>query len=221
VSGPAVDSQPTPVRVSGEIWLLHRSDRSIPLAAVGRGRGEDTGTLRRFTSTRTLVPGDLDRMRTRQTWADLLSYTPHRPEGASVDRPLTDAERYTRGTVGLHLRQPRGPLDEATASRLRSVLDRAVPINVRVIVHLTPPVVIEEVYPAGADLHERVEDRYPEIEHLTAVTEAVRVTLAGWRTLHSALPGAPPPADPLTGGVSADQADPTTLRGRTFAPPPE
>ncbi len=221
-SGPAADGWPALMRIDGDTWLLFRSDRNVAPARAGRGRGQDTGTLRRRAGTVTPVPRDLGRIRGAGGWGDLLAYTPQRPEGESPGRPLTDLDRYTRGTVGLHLTQAAsGPLDAATAARLRVILRRVVPITVRVLVHLASPVLIEEVYSPDADLQESHRDRYPEIEHLAPVTETSTIRGIGWAVLRSATPSTPPPADPEAGGVAADPNDRTTLRRRTQAPPLE
>jgi hypothetical protein len=221
-SGPAADGWPALMRVAGDTWLLFRSDRNVTPARAGRGRGQDTGTLRRRAGTVAPVPRDLGRIRGAGGWGDLLAYTPHRPEGENPGRPLTDLDRYTRGTVGLHLTQvASSPLDAVTAERLRVILRRVVPITVRVIVHLGSPVLIEQVYPPDADLQESHRDRYPEIEHLAPVTETCTVRGIGWAELRSATPGTPPPADPAAGGVAADPTNRVTLRRRTHAPPLE
>ena len=221
-SGPAADSWPTLMRMDGAAWLLFRSDRNIAPARAGHGRGQDTGTLRRRAGTVTPVPRDARRTRGAGDWGDLLAYTPDRPEGESQSRPLTDLDRYTRGTVGLHLTQvAAGPLDVATAARLRVILRRLVPITVRVLVHLAPPVLIEEVYRPDADLRESHRDRYPEVEYLAPATETSTVHGVGWAELRSATPSIPPPADPAAGGVAADPANLTSLRRRTHAPPLE
>jgi hypothetical protein len=219
-TGAAADSWPAVLRLSGAIWLLHRSDRSVSLAGVGRGRGADIGVRRRYAGTTTVVPRDLDRLRATGTWEDLLSYTPHRPDVASP-AGLADDQPYTRGTVGLHLTQvASGPLDEASAERLRAVLKRVVPVNVRVLVRLGPRVDIEEVYPADADLAETYADVHPDIDNTGPVVESVSVQ-TGWVVLHSAVPTVPPPADPASRGVTAVSGKLTPLPWRTYSPPPE
>ena len=220
-SGAAADSWPALVAAPGGPWLLHRSDRSVPLAAAGRGGGADTGTLRRYAGSVTIVPGDLARLNGRGGWDDLLAYTPHRPQGATWQAPLRDDEPYTRGAVGLYLTQvASGPLDVATADRLRSVLPRIVPANVRVLVRLAPGIDVEELYPAGADLMDEFADVHPDIDYLGAVTETTAVT-TGWSLLRAAVLSVPAPADPEAGGSSAEAADLTSLRSRTWSPPPQ
>jgi hypothetical protein len=217
--GPAADSWPALVPGPGGPWLLHRTDASVPLARAGRAGGADSGTVRRFAGSTSLVPQDLARLKGRGTWDDLLCYTPNRPEGATWRNPLRDDEPYTRGTVGLHLTQvASGPLDAATAQRLRSVLPRAVPANVRVLVRLAPAIDVEEVYPAGTDLRDEFADKHPDIDYVGAVTELTTVS-TGFALLHAAKPSLPPPADPDAGGASADPTDLPGLRSRTWTPP--
>ncbi len=221
-AGPAADGWPTVLRVGGEARVLFRSDRNLVPSRLGRGRGTDTGTVLRRAGTTAVVTGDLTRLRAHGEWGDLTAYTPHRPDGADLDHPLRDDERYLRGTVGLHLLQTvAGPLDAAAKARLGAILPRVVPITVRVLVHLASPPVVEHVYPNADGPTERVLDRHPEVEHLDAVAERSSVVGLGWRVLHSATPSLPPPADPRAGGVSADPAAPESLRGRTAAPPLE
>ena len=65
----------------------------------------------------------MGRLRRLHTWDDLVAYTPSRPKGESAAAPLRDDELYTRGTVGLYLTQNvSGLLDDQMAMRLRSVL---------------------------------------------------------------------------------------------------
>ena len=219
--GAAGDSWPAPVD-AGDLWLLYRSDRSVAHGRVGGGQALDVGTLRRYAGTTSVVLTDLDRLRRLHAWDDLVAYTPNRPQGESAASPLGDDELYTRGTVGLYLIQTAsGLLDQPMAERLRTVLRRFVPQNVRTIVRLAPVADIEHVYPAGADLGESFLDRHPDIDHLGPTDERAAVVLPGWAVLTSARPSTPPPADPRAGGVSANAADLTSLRWRSHARPPQ
>jgi phage tail-like protein len=220
--GAPADGWPAPVSVGGTQWLLYRSDRSVGHASVGGGRYADTGTLHRYAGTTSVVMADIDRLRRLRDWDDLLSYTPHRPDGGASSTPLRDDEIYTRGTVGLYLTHTAsGLLDDSMAERLRAVLTRFVPVNVRVVVRLAPAADIETVYSPAEDLHETYLDRHPDIDHVGAATDRTAVRLPGWATLTSAELGEPPPADPDAGGVAADPSDPSTLRWRSAHPPHE
>jgi hypothetical protein len=210
------------VQVNGSLWLLHRSDRSVPHSRAGTGRAADTGTLRRYAGSTTIVLGDLDRLRRLQAWDDLVSYTPHRPAGELTGQPLADNEVYTRGTVGLYLTQPvSGLLDEQMAERVRAVLRRFLPLNVRAVVWLAPRADVEYVYTAAADLLDTFTDVHPDIDHLGTPGDPSTVVLPGWAVLGSAVLSTPPPAAPEASGVTAESADLTSLRWRTHYPPPQ
>lgn len=219
-AGAPGDTWPAPVPVGDELWLLHRSDRSVAHARAGGRPALDTGTLRRYAGTTSVALSDLDRLRRLQAWDDLVAYTPNRPEGEAAS-PLADDELYTRGTVGLYLIQTAtGLLDRAMAERVRTVLGRFVPENVRTVVRLAPTPDIERVYPPGADLVERHLDRHPDIDHLLGTDERTAVVLPGWAVLTSARLSTPPPPDPRAGGVSADAGELASLRWRSHAQPP-
>jgi phage tail-like protein len=219
-AGAAGDTWPAPVTVGGVQWLLHRSDRSVGHGGVGSGPFQDAGTLRRYAGSTTVVVSDIDRLRRLRAWDDLVSYTSHRPAGETTADPLRDDEVYTRGTVGLYLTQAAsGLLDESMAARLRAVLRRFVPLNVRVVVWLAPRADLEYVYTAAADLIDTYADKHPDIDHLGAPGDTAAVLLPGWGAIGSALLSTPPPPAPEATGVTADPADLTSLRWRTHHPP--
>jgi hypothetical protein len=192
-AGYNADHSPSPVQMpEGAIWLLFRSDRSVPLsrvatrplptgdnrvtdppptvsaASVGPAlsmRLSDTGTLRRYAGSTSVVLANGARNARRSLWDDLLAYTPQRPQGG----PLQQGEYYTRGTVGLYLSQltPTSPLSSQKVERLRPVLERFLPINVRAVVILVG-LAIEYVYQAGSvDIQDSYQDQYPFVSHLT------------------------------------------------------
>ena len=242
-TGPAAESWPTPFYVATVPWMVFRSDRSValgregthplpeaenwiteapvpPRAPAGSVRAADTGTLRRYAGTTTLDLGDADRIRRRRQWDDLITYTPVRPSGVASEAPLRDDDLYTRGTVGLYLsRVVSTPLSDQMVDRLRSVLDRFLPVDTRAVVILAPRVDIELVYPPGADIVERYEDRHPEIDYFEGIGERASVVMPRWQVLRT--PVFPPkPADPRSAGVTGNPSDPDTFRYRTFYPPP-
>jgi hypothetical protein len=221
-AGAPASTWPAPVTVGGVQWLLHRSDRSVDHVTVGTAGGQHTGACRRYAGSTTVVLGDVDRLRRRRTWDDLVSYTPHRPDGVTAEDPLREDEIYTRGTVGLYLTQAvSGLLDESMADRLRAVLRRFLPINVRAVVWLAPRAELEYIYPADADLVDTYLDKHPDIDHLTVSEGPTTVLLPGWGVIGSARLSPPPPADPEATGITADATDLTSLRWRTYHPPPQ
>ncbi len=240
--GPALDRAPLPVLMANDaLWLFFRSDRSVPLSHLATRslprvenrvtasmaqtfpftprpspsfRLTDTGTLRRFAGFTSLPVKDVARLDRQFQWDDLLSYTPQKPR----EERLALEDRYTRGTVGLYL-SPIGdrPLTRPQVERLRAILERFLPINVRVAIILSLPDVLEYVYKPGTamDIKERYEDVYPAIEYYPSLDEypgladSSETTLPDWVLLLSNR------AD----RVSADATDLTTLRNRTYFPP--
>ena len=226
------DHAPSPLqRPDGTLWLLFRSDRSVPLSqvatrslpavenritypppgvsAVSAGpalsmRLPDTA-LRRYAGSTSVVLSNGARNARRSLWDDLLAYTPQKPQG----EPLQQGDYYTRGTVGLYLSQltPASPLSMQKVERLLPVLERFLPINVRAVVMLVHGLAIEYVYQAGADMQDSYQDQYPFVAHLTGLEDSTAVALHDLGLLHSNTPGE----------VSADPADLTTPRHHTHS----
>jgi len=165
----ATDAAPAPVRMSdGTLWLLLRSDRNITLSRAARTasaygwssfRVPDAETQHRLVGTTTVVPTDLGRIEHSLQWDDLLAYTVQRPDGS----PLADDERFTRGTIGLFVSNTANgrPLTELNVVRVRQLLDRFLPINVRAVIVFEPTLSVEEVYQVGADIGESYADTVP------------------------------------------------------------
>lgn len=241
-SGPPADCAPSPLLLTNNsLWVFFRSDRSVSLsraatrqipavdnrltasqtelsnfqsAAQTSVEMIDTGTLRRFSNTTSVVMRNAARNSRLRLWDDLLAYTPQRPRGYPIDSALGQSDLYTRGTVGLYLSQtlPDSPLSQQMVKRLLPALERFLPINVRVVIILAPRVDIEFVYGQGRDINESYSDRYPFIEFYTGLTEeAYRAVMPQVVILRSN----------TAGDVSANDADLTTLRRRTYFPPPE
>lgn len=242
VSGGApAERAPAPVLVGPEqaLWLLYRSDRSVSASELARTplrlsddrvnypaaratapppgpltsvRLEETGTLRRFAGSTSVVPRDFARMAGRRRWDDLTAYT---PQGVLDAGAVADDDLYTRGTVVLYLNRvvADSPLTQQTVQRLEAALAHFLPINVRVVVVLAPRVDIERFYPPGTDIDERSDDRFPFVESFApGLTDSgTLVTLPDWTLLRAFAAGPPP-----TLHRSADPAQLTTLRGRTF-----
>jgi phage tail-like protein len=239
LSSPADDRAPAPVMVQGgPLWLLFRSDRSVspsglamhPVPAVQQrvtapagpprpepplpasARAADLGTLRRYAGTTTVVLGDAARIGRRGRWDDLLAYTPQKPLGAARGERLDDHDLYTRGTVALFLSPivPDSPLSRRTEQRLRPVLERFLPITVRAVLVFAPRVTIEDVYRPGAGIDESYRDQYPLAETYAGPSDATAAALPDWTLLLST----------TAGHLSADPSNLTTLRRRTWFPPP-
>jgi hypothetical protein len=239
-AGPYAGAAPAPVRDGGgRLWLLYRSDRSVPLSRVGLHQvppgqnrialpqeptreptgplasvaAPDTGTLRRYAGSTTVVPDDLTRLRRRRLFGDALAYT---PQGTSADTPLLHDELYTRGTLGLYLSPliPDDPLTEHKRERVGAVLTRFLAANERAVVILAPRFDVEFLY-VPVDIGESYHDDGPEIDVYAGVGEALVVAaVPGLALFLSALPPGPPVH------LSADPARPQTFHSRTWFPPP-
>ena len=94
--------------------------------------------------------------------------------------------------------------------RLQAVLERFLPINARAVVILAPRVDIELVYRPGADLEDQFQDKHPDIETYPGFNDEAFAALPDWVVLLST----------RSDRVSANPANPTSLRNRTFFPPP-
>ncbi|MEU0431197.1 phage tail protein [Streptomyces sp. NPDC006290] len=217
-SGPASDANPAPVTFpDGTTWLLFRSDRNVGLGRLGGGvpgpgldqsgrRAPEEASVRRFAGTVTATPADLDRNRGTRQFGDLLDYTPQRPDGAA----LAADEVYTPSTIGLYVeRGPTGrPLVQRDADRLRQLLERFLPVNLRAVVVLGSGPLEELLFPAGHELADAFSDDYP-IAEVLRIAEETAVSLPGWQVFLS------------TDGtsVTVDPTKPTTLRRRSWWPP--
>jgi len=230
------DYTPSPVQMPGNtLWLLFRSDRSVSLSraairslpvlenratypapvvsAVSAGpvrsvRVPDAGTLHRYAGSTSVVLSNMARNARQRQWDDLLAYTPQKPQGEA----LQDDDFYTRGTVGLYLNQvtPDSPLSQQRVDRLRPVLERFLPINVRAIVILATPAVSEDVYIDTAIL-DSYQDTFPYLEDYEGPGEdRIGLVLPDWRLLRSNTPD----------DVSANPSDLTSLRHRPYSKDP-
>jgi hypothetical protein len=191
-------------------------------------RMPDTGTEHRFCGATSVNLTDAARIARHQEWDDLLTYTPERPERhqspetaltgkpGSADFKLADDIRYTRGTIGLFLSPfaQQDPQFEDFRERLRPLLDRFLPINARAIVRLGPRVFTEFVY-SPVDIAEETffSTISPFVETYLPPAEA-NVAPLPWGILHAA--DLSNVDDPIPIDLSADPADLTTLRRRTF-----
>jgi hypothetical protein len=169
---------------------------------------QDLGTRRRYAGSTTLRAWDVARFGRRREFDDLIAYTPQR----TVTDPelMADDDLYTRGTVGLYLSPTAAgdPLSQQKERRLRPALQRFVPINVRPVLILAPRGDVEVFTPFDVALLDKV----PLVDYWPPTGEAVSVALPGWTLFMSDVPGAPPLH------LSADPAQPSTLKDRTWRP---
>ena len=196
--------------------LLRRTLASATVAPTNADAGAgppssallpDGGTLRRFAGTSSVTLTDTARNALRRARDDQLAYTPQNPRG---DRPLREDELYTRGTVGLYLSRivTDNAFSRQRVERLRTVLQRFLPINVRVVVILAPRVDVELLYPPDAGIGESYQDNYPFVESYTGLADNAATRLPEWVQLLSN----------LAGHVTGDPAALTSLRNRSYTP---
>lgn len=219
LTGPAADTNPALVTLPDATqWLLFRSDRNVALGRLGGGVPGETGAdesrrapeeaaIRRFAGAITAVPGDLDRNRGRGHFGDLLSYTPQRPDGGQ----LAPDELYTPGTIGLYVERGSSgrPLVRRDADRLKQLLQRFLPVNLRAVVVLRSGELEEIVFPPGHELTDAYRDKVPLAERYQGLTDETAIVARGWQVFLST------DADSRT----ADATHPTTLRRRMWWPP--
>lgn len=204
----------------GRTWMFHRSDRSIVPAQVGvlpplgqgrRGseRVPDAGALRLHAGCRTPVLAHAARNLGRRTWGDLFTYTPQHPDRVADDAPADD-HLYTRRTVGLFLRQARTghPITREQIERLLQLLRRYLPVNLRLVLIVSPDPLVELVYTPGADLADSWADEIPLVEVLGGLVDTTGVVAPEWAVLITN----------ALDSLSASPVDPTTLRRRTWFP---
>jgi hypothetical protein len=206
------------INVGGAVWVLYRSDRNVSLAQVatsplGQGmlrsaRVPDNGTVRLYAGSISLSPQDLPRLRLHRHFGDMLTYTPNRPDGVG---PLTNDELYTRGTIGLYVSRGRkgNPLTRQEIERLREVMARFIPVNLRALVIVVASADVEFLYPAGTDILDSYLDDYPFADALGEISDEAAAAMPGLVIILSN----------TANNVSANPADLTTLKRRTFLPP--
>lgn len=211
------------VTPAGALMLIHRCDASVCVdqlsphlagasAQPASTRVPEAATLRRHGGSITPLLRDTARLARRHLWGDPASYTPHRPVG-SGEPELTPAEFYTRGTVGLYVSRGRfgQPLTRDNAARLKQLLAQFLPINLRAVIILAPPLTLEVLYGLGTDIAESYLDNYPFVDHLGAIADAQAALLPDWAFLLSN----------ELGSRSADPAALATLRRRSVYLPPQ
>lgn len=214
-TAPAAVTGPT-----GNTWLFYRSDRSVvpsqvgtlpELGAPGRPsqRVPDAGALRLRAGCRTVVMAHAARNLGRRGWGDLFTYTPEYPNLVSGDAP-SDDHLYTRRTIGLYLRQARTglPVTQEQITRLLQLLRRFLPINLRVVLIVSPEPLVEYVYTGESDITDSYMDDIPLVEVLSGLSDSTSVLAPEWAILIS---------NDLA-SLSASLSDLATLRRRTWFP---
>ena len=99
-------------------------------------------------------------------------------------------------------------MTEAESTRLRELLGRFIPANLRALVIMRTSVLTEFVYQAGSDIGERYQDEFPFADTLGSITDEWAATAAMVVVRSNTV-----------NNVSANFADLSTLRRRTFFPP--
>lgn len=183
-----------PVAVAGfkgATWLIHRSDAPLALAQVatvsepgsGPRRSERVPEVRALTlnaGARAPVLKHAARNLGRRRWGDYFVYTPEYPDVIDADAP-TQTHVYTRRTIGLYLRQsPIGaPITSESIARLRQLLRRYLPINLRLVLIVAPDPLVEYVYTTDADIGEKWSDDIPFVDSLGALSDGSSVVIPG------------------------------------------
>lgn len=231
-----IEMAPAPIWLpDGQLWLLYRSEQSIALTQSGNQlpiqpakasavpmtsrsgdrsiRLADTGTLRHFHGSTSLRPDDLRRNRSLHRWDDRMTYTPQKVATIGKTGALVGEQFYTPNTFGIYISRTLRdtPLTQRKIERLRQVLERAIPVNMRAVIILAPRVDLEYVYESGTlnDLQETYRDDYPWIESYTGLLDRTGVQLPDWIVL-------------LSNTIAHRSADPTnltSLRLKSFFPP--
>jgi hypothetical protein len=214
-TAPAVVTGPT-----GRAWMFHRSDRSVVPAQVGvlsppgtspraSERVPDADALTLHAGCRTPVFAHAARNLGRRTWGDLFTYTPEYPHLISDDAPADD-HLYTRRTIGLYLRQARTGLvvTEEQIDRLLQLLRRFLPVNLRLVLIISPDALVEFVYTPEADITDAFADNVPFFEFFSGPSDLTGVLALELAVLIS---------NDLA-SLSASLTDLTTLRRRTWFP---
>jgi phage tail-like protein len=176
----------------GRTWLLSRSDRSVSLGQLAMVAPRDAtarpsqlvpdaGSLTLRAGSRTVTLGHASRLLGRRHWGDLLSYTAEHPQRLE-QRELLDTHIYTRRTIGLYLRQARNgkAITREQIDRLLQVVRGLLPVNMRLVVFISPDPVIELVYTGGADISDSYFDALPLVELLEGLDDEKRDLLPEW-----------------------------------------
>lgn len=227
VSGAAELTRPAPVTApTGETWLIHRSDAPLALAQVAvvpepgpaprrSERVPEVRALALNAGARTPVFGHVARNLGRRRWGDYGVYTPEYPERVDADAPTqiqtqTQTHVYTRRTIGLYLRQsPIGaPITRDAVARLRQMLKRFLPINLRLVLIVAPDPLVEYVYTTEADIGEKWSDDIPFVEWVGGLSDSATAVMPGVAVLIA--------NDPESRAFAA--ATLATLKRRTWFP---
>jgi hypothetical protein len=204
----------------GSTWLFTRADSPViqaqtailpPPGQPGRvsGRVPEASAASHRSGARTPVMAHAARHALRRRFADPGVYTPEYPDRIDADLPGS-LHIYTRRTLGLYLRQsPWGkPITQVETLRLLQLLNRNLPINLRIRLIIAPDPLVEFVYAPGADIEERWSDTVPFVDTLTGLADSTAVAVPGLAVLISN----------DVANRSAEFLDPATLLRRTWFP---
>lgn len=214
-------SRPAPLPgPGGRTWLVCRSDAPVALAQVAvvpppgaaaraSARVPEAAALSVRAGARTPVMAHAARNLGRRHWGDFFVYTPEHPNLTDAETP-SQGHVYTRRSVGLYLRQsPIGVTITAEAvGRLRQMLGRFLPVNLRLVMIVAPEPFVEFVYTPGADIDEAWFDDMPFVDNLDGLADATAATMPDVFVAH---------ANELA-SLSFSEARRATLRRRTWFP---
>jgi hypothetical protein len=158
---------------------------------------------------RSPVLGHTARNLERRRWGDAHTYTPEHPDRID-DELATQTHLYTRRSIGLYLRQsPIGqPITQDAIARLRQLLQRFLPVNLRLVLIVAPEPTVELIYTPGGDIGESWTDNAPIVEVLTGLADAAAAAMPGVSVLLSN----------TAADRSADPLDLTSLARRAWFP---
>ena len=191
-AGSAETSRPAPVTgPDGGTWLISRSDAPVALAQVAMmpepgapdrasERVPEARALALNAGARTPVMQHAARNLGRRLWGDYFVYTPEYPHLTNWEAP-SQAHIYTRRSIGLYLRQ--SPIGAAMTAeeigRLRQLLIRFLPVNLRLVLIVAPDPLVEFVYRPGADIGEAWADQLPFVDVLGGPTNSWSAVMPG------------------------------------------
>lgn len=190
--GAAEISRPVPVQSpDATTWLISRSDAPVALAQVavinepgeaGRDseRVPEARALSLNAGARSPVMGHASRNLGRRSWGDYYVYTPEYPHLTDSEVP-TQSHIYTRRTIALYLRQsPIGvAMTAESVGRLRQLVMRFLPVNLRLALIVAPDPLVEFVYAPGIDIGESWSDDIPFVDVLGGLADSSEVEMPG------------------------------------------
>lgn len=208
-AGPYDQRTPLLFSDSGETLLFYRSTE-----AIMRASSTDSATYTldtRYSGCTTLNTRNRQQIGMLKMFEDFTSYTLDTGPQGKPD----DITRYNPNTVGIYLRAKTGDVAQIETQRqlAREFLQIFLPIQVRLVFSIEPPLFLEEVYPEVGPLAEETwfilrEGASDEIYPGPVEDEKVdKSSIRGWTWLFS---WAPQPSQPLP--VTSNPDFPTRFR---------